>query len=81
MPLRQFTLDELAQYNGENGAAAYISFLGRVYDVSASFQWQNGKHQVVHKAGKDLSSELAEAPHGADLLARVRLIGELGTEG
>ena len=30
-----FTAEELAEYNGLDGAPAYLAILGRVYDVSA----------------------------------------------
>ncbi|RKX84282.1 MAG: cytochrome B5, partial [Spirochaetes bacterium] len=35
------------------------------------------RHQVLHKAGKDLTEELKQAPHGKDLLKRVPVIGRL----
>ena len=40
-----------------------------------SFHWKNGKHQVLHQAGEDLTGALREAPHGEDLLERVPIIG------
>jgi len=73
----EITLDELAQFNGRSGAPAYITFQGKVYDVSRSFLWQEGRHQVAHMAGKDLTGELKAAPHGAAMLERVPLIGRL----
>jgi predicted heme/steroid binding protein len=73
----EITLDELAQYNGRSGAPAYIAFQGKVYDVSHSFLWQEGRHQVVHTAGKDLSGELEAAPHTAAMLDRVPIVGTL----
>lgn len=54
---------------------AYIAFKGKVYDVSHSFLWRKGTHQVLHEAGKDLTRELEEAPHGPELLERVPIIG------
>jgi predicted heme/steroid binding protein len=75
--MRKFTTKELAQYTGKNGTPAYIAFKGKVYDVSRSFLWRDGKHQVVHNAGKDLTEGLDEAPHGADLLERFPLVGTL----
>jgi predicted heme/steroid binding protein len=79
--MRTFTKEELCQYNGKNGAPAYIAYKGNVYDVSNSFLWQKGKHQVVHFAGADLTENLDhDAPHGADLLERVPMIGTLVEE-
>lgn len=77
--MRGFTLTELGKFNGKNGARAYIAYQGRVYDVTGSFHWQNGKHQVTHLAGKDLSSELSQAPHGVEMLNRFPVIGRLRT--
>jgi Predicted heme/steroid binding protein len=34
--MKQFTLEELKQYNGENGQPAYVAIDGIVYDVSMS---------------------------------------------
>ncbi|MDH7487722.1 MAG: cytochrome b5 domain-containing protein [Anaerolineae bacterium] len=75
--MREFTKEELARYDGQDGAPAYIAYQGKVYDVSDSFLWQKGRHQALHHAGADLTDELDQAPHGADLLARVPVIGRL----
>jgi predicted heme/steroid binding protein len=68
--MRRFTEEELARYNGKDGAPA-------LYDVSHSFLWQDGRHQVLHTAGVDLTASLDQAPHGADLLERYPVIGML----
>lgn len=75
--MRELTSAELAQYDGRGGAPAYIAFQGRVYDVSRSFLWLEGRHQVVHMAGKDLTGELEAAPHGAASLERLPVVGTL----
>jgi predicted heme/steroid binding protein len=75
--VRKLTLQELAQYNGQDGAPAYIAYQGKVYDVTGSFLWRKGRHQVVHRAGQDLTDDLALAPHGDELLRRVPIIGAL----
>jgi len=75
--MKRFSKKELAQYNGKNGAPAYIAYKGKVYDVSSSFLWKNGNHQVLHNAGKDLTDSLEEAPHGVDLLERFPVVGTL----
>jgi len=77
MEKRSFTKKELYRYNGKNGAPAFIAYEGKVYDVSQSFLWQHGRHQVLHTAGTDLTGTLAQAPHGADLLWRFPIVGEL----
>jgi predicted heme/steroid binding protein len=75
--VRAFTAEELAQYDGKDGAPAYIAYEGKVYDVSGSFLWRRGRHWVLHQAGADLTDRLASAPHGEDLLSRVPVIGML----
>jgi len=79
--MRRFTKKELVQYNGKDGASAFIVYEGKVYDVSRSFLWQSGRHQVLHAAGVDLTADLDQAPHGADLLARFPVIGVLEQDG
>jgi predicted heme/steroid binding protein len=71
------TKAELAQYDGRNGHAAYIAFRGVVYDVSKSWHWRGGKHQVVHLAGTDLTGEIAQAPHGAEMLDKCPVVDKL----
>jgi len=75
--MKVFTKEDLLKYNGKNNMPAYIAFKGKVYDVSHSFLWRKGTHQVLHEAGKDLTRELEEAPHGPKLLERVPIIGIL----
>ena len=75
--MKSFSKEELARYNGKNGAPAYIAYKGKVYDVSASFIWRDGRHQVVHNAGEDLTDSLEQAPHGVELLERFPVIGIL----
>jgi len=75
--MRRFVKDELARYDGKDGARAYIAYKGKVYDVSNSFLWQRGRHQVLHTAGQDLTGSLEGAPHGEDLLDRVPIVGVL----
>ena len=77
MRARSFTKEELATYNGKDNKPAYIGYEGKVYDVSGSFLWQNGNHQVTHNAGRDLTKDLAQAPHGPDLIERFPVVGNL----
>jgi len=75
--LRKFTLDELEKYDGRDGRPAYIAFKGKVYDVTESFLWISGDHQGQHEAGKDITNEMKYAPHGDEMLERVKLVGAL----
>jgi len=80
MAKRVFTKAELGRYNGQNGTPAFVACEGKVYDVSRSFLWRNGRHQVLHTAGADLTEALAQAPHGANLLRRFPIVGDLVEE-
>ena len=74
--LREFTLEELSQYDGREGRDAYIAVDGFVYDVTNSSRWQNGNHQGRVQAGQDLTDVLnTEATHGREVLDRVPIIG------
>lgn len=75
--MKKFNRNELTQYNGKDGAPAYIAYKGKVYDVSGSFLWRDGNHQVLHNAGEDLTDSLERAPHGADMLERFPVVGTL----
>ena len=74
---QKLTMEELNQFNGRNGAPAYIAFKGTIYDVSYSYHWQNGQHWVMHFAGRDLTREMDDAPHGAELLETFPVVGIL----
>jgi len=74
---RTFTKEELAEFNGKNGKKAYVAYKGKVYDVTGSFHWKDGKHWVVHEAGKDLTMEMKDAPHFDDLLEPFEVVGIL----
>ncbi len=75
--MKEFTEEELARYNGKNGLPAYAAFNGKVYDLSGSFLWKDGNHQVLHNAGVDLSAAIGQAPHGEDVLERFPVVGVL----
>jgi predicted heme/steroid binding protein len=77
MEARRFTREELRRCDGRAGAPAYFAYRGEVYDATASWQWRGGRHQVTHASGGDLTEDLARAPHGEDLFARLPVIGVL----
>jgi predicted heme/steroid binding protein len=74
---KKFTDEELKQYNGQEGKPAYITFEGKVYDVTNSSLWQGGDHLGAHQAGKDLTEAMKSAPHGEDVLGKAKQIGLL----
>jgi predicted heme/steroid binding protein len=76
---RRFTIEELKQYDGKDGRPAYIAYKGKVYDVTDSPLWASGDHQGLHEAGKDLTDEITEAPHGEETLTIMKIVGILVT--
>jgi predicted heme/steroid binding protein len=78
--MKEFTKKELALYNGEDGKPAYVAYQGKVYDVSTSFLWKDGSHQVLHNAGMDLTLALEQAPHGVEALERFPIVGILRSD-
>jgi predicted heme/steroid binding protein len=75
--LPEITSAELAEHDGRGGRRAYIAHEGKVYDVTDSGYWADGDHLGAHRAGADLTAELAAAPHGSDHLDNVKLVGRL----
>jgi predicted heme/steroid binding protein len=75
--LKKITVKELEDYTGKNGKPAYVAYKGKVYDLSQSGLWRGGQHMGMHDAGKDITEELELAPHGEELLEKVKLIGLL----
>ena len=73
--MKEFNEKELSQYNGKSGNPAYIAYKGKVYDISSSFLWRNGTHQVLHTAGVDLTDAMEQAPHGGDVLEKFPMVG------
>lgn len=61
--MKEFTLEELAQYDGKDGRPAYVAYKGGVYDVTESAMWGGGDHEAQHVAGHDLTAEHEDAPH------------------
>ena len=71
------TADELTQFYGGEGRAAYIAYEGDIYDVSDSKFWEEGVHFGKHRAGLDPSDYLEQAPHGREKLLSLTCVGKL----
>lgn len=67
---------QLALRNGQDKPEIWVAYLGRIYDVTHSRLWRDGKH-YEHWAGQDLTEELADAPHTNSVFERFECIGLL----
>lgn len=74
--VKDFTLDELATYNGKDGKPAYVAVDGKVYDVTGIAAWTEGAHNGA-MAGTDISEGIQASPHGLSKLEGLPLVGTL----
>ena len=63
--IKEYTLEELAEYNGKNGKT-YVAYQGKVYNVSDSDLWKDG--DIRDTLREDLTEEMDKSPHGAKIL-------------
>ncbi len=73
---RNFSLDELGKFDGKEGRPSYVGYKGKVYDVTESSLWIGGDH-LGHEAGEDLTEQMEIAPHGEDVIKRMKVVGVL----
>lgn len=78
---KEFDLDELKDYDGQENRRAYVAYGGKVYDVSDSKRWKGGLHMNRHRAGRDLTPDIQAAPHDPGVLERYPQVGTLKEEG
>ena len=76
---REFTLEELAQYNGKDGQPAYVAVNGVVYNVTDNPLWAGGSHFFGLTAGRNLTSEFQMCHPGAMVLSVLPIVGTLVT--
>lgn len=74
--LPEFTVAQLSLRNGNDKPEVWIAYKGKIYDVSSSRLWRDGRH-YEHWAGQDLTHELADSPHGERVFERFLPIGKL----
>lgn len=72
---KEFDAETLQALDGKEGRRACIAAGGRVVDVTGSRLWPAGRHMARHNAGRDLTADLAAAPHGPDVLDRYPQVG------
>ncbi len=74
--MQAFNEDELKKHDGSaKGGPIYIAFTGKVYDVTGHPLFIDGMH-FEHYAGCDLTDYLADAPHGEEVMAELKVVGE-----
>ena len=76
LTLPTYTRSELALRNGQDRSEIWIAWEGKIFDVTGSRLWKNGKH-YEHWAGQDLTEELADSPHGRRVFEGREPIGGL----
>ncbi|GGF35318.1 cytochrome b5 domain-containing protein [Echinicola rosea] len=74
--MKAYSRQQLALRNGQDKPEIWVAFKGKIYDVSRSRLWKNGKH-YEHWAGQDLTDELVDAPHTANVFDKFEPIGQL----
>lgn len=72
-----YTKGQLALRNGQDRDEIWVAYRGKIYDVSKSKLWRDGKH-YEHWAGQDLTDELPDAPHTEIVFEKFEVVGELG---
>jgi len=77
---KRFTKSKLKKFDGTQGRPAYVAFKGKVFDVSNSGLWRDGKHMDRHSAGDDLTESILNAPHSEEVFMRFPVVGELSEE-
>jgi predicted heme/steroid binding protein len=74
--MNTYSRQQLALRNGQDKPEIWVAFEGKIYDVSSSRLWRNGKH-YEHWAGQDLTDELKDAPHTRSVFEKFEVIGIL----
>lgn len=71
-----YSPSELSQRNGKLMQEIWIAYQGKIYDVSSSELFKEGKH-YEHESGRDLTAEMIDAPHWDDVLNEFTVVGFL----
>ena len=57
---KQFTIEELKQYNGKNGMPILVALKGKVYDVTSAFAYYGPSGSYACLAGREASRAVAK---------------------
>ena len=75
---KEFTLEELSQYDGSNGKPTYVAVDGKVYDLSKEEKWTGGIHFGLI-AGKDLTEEFKSCHGMSQIINNLPQVGIIKT--
>ena len=73
---KEFTIAELAKYDGKSGNPAYVAVDGIVYDVSLSASWGGGTHFGLY-SGKDLTTQFKSCHNMMQILNKLQKVGAI----
>ncbi len=74
---KEFTIEELAKFDGKEGRPAYVAIEGIVYEVTDVKAWKKGEHGGG-KAGTDITALITtKSPHGIKVTRNLRPVGKL----
>jgi len=81
IPTKEISLSQLMRHNGDDEDEKWIAYDGIVYDVSECPNWRKEMHRNLHFPGIDLSGEIDDAPHDANVFTRpcVKIVGKLSS--
>ncbi|HEX9025309.1 MAG TPA: cytochrome b5 domain-containing protein [Clostridium sp.] len=71
---KEFTLEELSQYDGSSGKPAYVAIEGIVYDLSKVSAWAGGTHFGL-TAGEDLTEQFNSCHGMIKILKNIPKVG------
>ena len=74
--MKFYTKGQLALRNGHDKPEVWVAYKGKIYDVTRSKLWRDGKH-YEHWAGQDLTPELKDAPHTENVFDKFNVVGIL----
>ena len=72
--MKTYSRSQLALRNGQDRSEIWVAYQQKIYDVSKSRLWFNGKH-YEHWAGQDLTDELKQAPHTSSVFDKFDCVG------
>lgn len=73
---KEFTMEELSNFNGSGGRPAYVAVNGVVYDISKEATWGGASHFGL-QAGEDLTTQFKTCHNSMAILSKLTKVGVL----